>query len=161
MKRIALALLALLLFTGPVWATGSWSAVSWVANTGPSMKVLKATFTADSGDAGIPTKTLSATEYAQISRDGYSLCFVGHDPGSTGPTNGAWAIKLVGATTARLDISGGAASGLSSTVGQMFWAKDTGGTAGCQPVLENFAITITGNAVNSASATVYAVFFKP
>jgi hypothetical protein len=160
-KRIVLIVSLLVALAGPLYAAatpGSWTDFTFDSYFNGNMIVMKATFTA--GDAAaIPTKTPSTTEFNRIK--GYYLCYVGHMPGTTGPTNGAWDITLVGATTARLDISGTAASNLSSTVGQTYWVKDTGGTPGCQPILENFGIVITGNAVNSAVATVYLIFVKP
>lgn len=146
------------LTVGAAATPGSWTDFTFNSYFYGNVLVMKATFTA--GDAAaIPVKTPTDAEFAKI--QGYFLCYVGHDPGTTGPTNGAWDITLVGATTARLDISGGAATNLSSSVGQTYWVKDTGGTAGCQPILENFGITITGNAVNSAVATIYLIFVRP
>jgi len=163
MKKIALFAFAIFLMLSGVslavdssWTDGT---LAQIDNAGKFMK-LSYTFTAHSSTAAIITKTPSDDEYREIQAHPL-LCFVATDPGSTGPTNGAWDVTLVGATTANTDITGGAAANLSSTVGQIYQTKDAAGNYTCVPIIENFAITITGNAVNSATATVTLVFYKP
>lgn len=159
MKHIVLAIVVLFSITPCAFAAGTWTTVSWDEYLHEDIRVARATFTADASNASIPTLTFKDSDFNYIK--GYSLCYVGHDPGSTGPTNGAWDITVPGATTSDSDLSGGAAVNLSSTVGGTFWTKDTGGTVGCRPIREKPTVVITGNAVNSATATVYLWFYKP
>jgi hypothetical protein len=142
-----------------VLAVGTWSDATMSDQLNERVRELCYTFTADAAAATIPTKTPSAGEYAFIK--GYLLCYIKTDPGATGPTNGAWDVLFVGNTSAMADITGGAAANLSSTLGQIYQTKDSGGNAGCVPITENFAITITGNAVNSAVAQVCGIYYKP
>jgi hypothetical protein len=120
-----------------------------------------ATFTADAAAATVPAKTPSTAEYQQIYDNYTMLCFVRTDPGATGPTNGAWDVTLVGATTGDTDMTGGSAVNLSATLGQTVAVKSSNAVVICRPITENFAITITGNAVNSAVAEVCLLFGKP
>ena len=162
MKRflltIIIAALIIISFAAQGFSAGSWTPIKWLDRFNGGVLIAEATFTADASDAGIPTLTFSDVQFARISE--YSLCYVGHDPGTTGPTNGAWDITVPGATTGE-ELSGGAASNLSSTKGSTFWVKDGIGIAGCRPIREKPTVVITGNAVNSASATVYLWFYRP
>jgi hypothetical protein len=155
-----LILLGMLYIPQISFAVGTWT--DWVPEDvfkNGNVRIISATFVADGADATIPAKTLPIEIYNFIK--GYLMCFVAHDPAAVGPTNAAWDITAVGATSGTTDITGGAAANLSSTVGQIYQTKDTGSNQTCIPVIESFNTVITGNAVNSGSATVKYIFYKP
>jgi hypothetical protein len=162
MKKLSFltVLLLTLAISVPCFALGSWTAFTTTYPGRGQYMQMCATFTADAAAATIPTKTPSTAEYQKIYDDYLMFCYVKVDPGATGPTNGAWDVTLVGATTGDTDMTGASAQNFSSTVGKTVAVKDSNAVVICRPILENFAITITGNAVNSAIAEVCLIFEK-
>jgi hypothetical protein len=163
MKKLSFLIVLLLTLAISVscFAVGSWTDFTTTYPGRGTYMSMCATFTADAANATIPTKTPSTAEYQKIYDDYTMLCYVRTDPGATGPTNGAWDVTLVGATTGDTDMTGGSATNLSSTLGQTVAVKDANAVVICRPITENFAITITGNAVNSAVAQTCLLFKKP
>lgn len=161
-KTIVLVAVLLLALSGVCSAAGSgWTDFTTTYPGRGEYMSMCATFTADDTNASIPTKTPSTAEFDTIYNDYTLLCYARTDPGATGPTNGAWDVTLVGATTGDTDLTGGSAQNLSSTLGQTVAVKDSNAVVICRPITENFAITITDNAVNSATAEVCLIFKKP
>lgn len=150
MKKIMVVLigLALVCTTSLVWAAaGSWGTVSY-SGTGSetigNFKWIQWTFTASADNATIPTLTPSATDLKYMK--GFYLYAIETNPGSTGPTNGAWDVVVTDAQGLATTVSD-----RSSTATQISYAPGSG-----YYPFEGKAVTIdiTDNAVNSASAVV-------
>lgn len=106
------------------------------------------TFTADSG-AAMAEATLNPATYGIT---GWYLYEVEYDPGSTGPTNGAWDIDITD-SSGYLQSQNHLDDLSSSATGVYRFASST------YPMIWNaWTISIGDNAVNSATATIYLIF---
>ena len=155
MKRKILSLLLLLSLVFPVvsFAVDASATLGTVQRfkdpTGVFYRtIIPITFTANSGTAAMATYTLNpATHNIQ----GWYLYKVETDPGSTGPTNGAWDLDIT--DTRSFVVSRNLVDDRSSTATQ-----EVIFTSG-YPMIENsWSITIGDNAVNSAVVVVYLTF---
>lgn len=110
--------------------------------------VIPITFTANSGTAAEATYTLNPVTHGI---KGWYLYKVQTDPGTTGPTNGAWDLDI---TDAKSEVvSRNLVDDRSSTVTQTVYF-----TSGYPQILDTWSITIGDNAVNSAAVVVYLTF---
>lgn len=107
--------------------------------------VIPITFTANSGTAAMATYSLvPATHNIQ----GWYLWKVIVDPGTTGPTNGAYDVTITDANS--YVVSRNKLDNLSSTTTAEVFILDL--------ILDTWSITITDNAVNSGQAVVKLIF---
>ena len=152
-----LLLWVLLLWTSIGWcAEGYWNTATHDSVTADSqIRVITLSFVANTATAAIPTYTFTSSDKGFV--EGMFLYAVEADPGSTGPTNGAWDINVNDA--GGLNVLGGAADDLSATVTKMVIPKIDGTNYGSVPV-DGTAMTVTidDNAVNSAAATIKLYF---
>lgn len=145
-RKIAIFALMLALVPAYVMAAGSWSATSYstTLDSSSSFKWIQWTFTADADNASVPALSISATDLAYMKK--YFIYSIETDPGTTGPTNGAWDVVITDTLSYPVTVSN-----LSSSTSSKTYAPGGGyfpidGTA--------LTVTITDNAVNSASAVV-------
>lgn len=136
-------------------ADGYWGTTTYRSIRNKNVKVMTLTFTANTGDATIPDYTFTAADLAFV--EGMFLYFIQTDPGATGPSNGAWDVTIKDANA--YEILGNAADNLSSTLTQTNFPLFDG-TNISYPLMASTAYTITieGNAVNSATATIILYF---
>lgn len=110
--------------------------------------VVPITFTAD-GSAGEGTATLNPVTYGIR---GWYLWLVETDPGTPGPTNGAWDLDITNANS--FLVSQNLIDDRSSSATQQV----KGTTLGYPMITNTWSITIGDNAVNNAVAVVYLTF---
>jgi hypothetical protein len=160
MKKIILFAITILLFSHVnVWsAAGSWSTVTYsdkeVATIG-NIKSFTVTFTASSDNATVPNFVISAAAQPTLMNwiKGFYLYAVETDPGSTGPTNGAWDIAIN--DIHGMDILGGAGANRSSSSTQNIFPKFPQTGTGFPPLDgTTLTIVISDNAVNSATCSI-------
>lgn len=134
---------------------GSWGTPTYRSIRNKNVKIMTLSFIADSLAATIPIYTFSATDLAFV--EGMFLYCIQTDPGATGPTNGAWDVTIKDANS--YEILGNAADNLSSTLAQTNFPLFDGINIS-YPLMTSTAYTITieGNAVNSATATINLCF---
>lgn len=137
------------LFTGTAHAAGSVSS-SIAANGFNEVQVWTLTFTADASDGSIPSTTMTASELKNV--HGYYLYQIVTNPGSTAPTDN-WDVVVLNS------------DGVADVLGSQCLNRDTANSETCYPVnyyLVDDALTvaISGNSVNSATATVKIFFVK-
>ena len=163
MKRILLSLAVIAsLFGGTAWGAGTCtqSLNVYPSNTNSTVKTVTFVCTADGSDASYPSTALSNEFYNAVK--GWYLLSGSCLNGATGPTaSTAFFIS----TAKQSDLLGG--SGKSPTVTTAGVASkftpitDTVyATSGLVPITENFTLTSTGNAVNSAIVTLVFTFVK-
>jgi hypothetical protein len=107
--------------------------------------------------ATVTTTDLQDKNGDSIVFKGQEVVLVEIDPGSTGPTNGAWDLLLT--TDTGINILGDGAANLSSTVSVALKPEASGNTPiDTYPIWGNLAMSVTGNAVNNASFTIVITF---
>jgi len=153
MKRSLTLILAGLLIFAPLCAfaagTAALGAPERIQIDGRVQQVIiPITFTAD-GAAAEATYTLNPDTFRI---KGWYLLDVRTDPGTTGPTNGAWDLDITDANGWL--VSQNLIDDRSSTATQ----RVTGGALKYPTIWNNWSITIGDNAVNNAVATVYLIF---
>lgn len=155
MKMFFVALVAILLSffsTIPCFAAGTVVAgtPSWFVIGGQRQRlVLPITCTADALNATYPTLAIDPATYGI---KGWYLWLVETDPGTTGPTNGAWDLDITNAH-GFLE-SQNLIDDRSSTATQQV----RGVTLGYPQILNTWTLSLADNAVNSAVVVVYFTF---
>ena len=149
-KSLILGILGVLLVASQVFATGTYSMgnPSYVKVEGSIKRVvLPLTMTADSS-ASFAAYTLNPSTYGI---EGWYLYKVETDPGSTGPTNGAWDLDITDANG--FVVSRNLVDDRSSTATQ-----EVIFSSGYPIILGSWIVSVGDNAVNSASVVIYFTF---
>lgn len=163
-RKIGLMLWGVLLVAGEAWGgagtlatTQSRLSRNLGADASGQITKVSVTYTAHSTAENPDALTLSSAGIPDLS--GACLYQMVVNPGSTGPTGGAWDVTLADASGA--DITGGVLLDMSSSVtGQ--YVPLVGGAYGCRQYDGTaLTLTVTGNAVNSASAVIDFYFMRP
>ena len=153
MKRFLMILIGVFLLCPALsYAVGTVTGpVVTKATVGQTQRITLAyTFTADAG-AAMASATLNPETYKIA---GWYLYEVEVDPGSTGPTNGAWDFDITDARSyvvseARIDDK-------SSTATSIY--RFASSSTGYPMIRGTWTLSIGDNAVNNASVTVYLTF---
>jgi hypothetical protein len=157
MKRLLLVLALCLSLLIP---TLSFAAATAVVGTVEKASVnnrfqrvrIPITFTAHT-DATTTTATINPSTTAGISIKGWYLYSIETDPGSPGPTNGAWDLDVTDAKgyVVTRNLVDDRSSSATQTV--VF-------NTGYPMILDNWTVSIGDNAVNSAIVVVYLTFVE-
>lgn len=115
--------------------------------------VIPIVFTANSGTAAMATYTLDPSDH-NIS--GWYLWRIVSDPGSTGPSNGAWDLDISDAQS--LLVSRNLHDDKSSTLTQETIFSSQTYPLLFPMIVNTWSITIGDNSVNSAVVTIYLTF---
>lgn len=157
MKKFLLAILLLLAMAGSVWAAGASTTMSHTAysvNDEFKRCVVTLTFTADDTTAAFTSYVLAPTAltkvHANFGIQGWYLWKVRVNPGSTGPTNGAWDLDIT--NTSGYLVSRNLLDDQSATV--------TNEATIVAPFDETWTVSIADNAVNSATVVVKLIFLS-
>lgn len=159
MKKIFLAL-GLLLIWASVGLAATAGTITQTLDTNfiessRVSKVITFTCTASVDAATYPATALSTDNYNAVK--GYYLYKIVTNPGSTAPTDN-WDMTITDGDG--IDVLGGAGANRHTTTSQMFAPLLTTGVYFAQPVIDNWTLNISGNAVNSAGIVIKAIFVK-
>ena len=155
----SLFILTLLCFSClPCWAFVAGTALYGSTEGRVNRIRIPLTATATGGTPNFTSYALSPTAYTNIQLKygitGWYLYEVEIDPGTTGPTNGAWDLDITDANG--YVISTTSLDNLSSTATDIYrWAESS---TGYPQIWGTWTISIGDNAVNDASVTVYLTF---
>jgi hypothetical protein len=139
MKRIALMVLAVVLFAGQSWAAG-WSTTSFLSVK--NKIVMELTWVA-AANGSVETFDISNTDLKE-----YYLMLVVTDPGATAPT----ANYDIVINDSYGDVLGGALANRSASATERFESLI--------PYSEDWTIVITNNSVDSATGKIILTFAK-
>jgi hypothetical protein len=147
LKTIAIVLLGLVMMATSAYAAGSVTPTGPVKVSGAetSYYYLKWEWVADSGDASVPTDTISGIM-------GYVVRVI-TDPGATAPTDD-YDIELKDAYGC--DVMGGGLADRDTANTEQAMPIIGGSSTGAL-VLDTLQLNITGNSVNSATGTVWVL----
>jgi hypothetical protein len=155
MKKNVVLIAALLALLAPAasFAAGSCTQTllgrATLHGSGAEMVVVKVACTADAADGSIPATTVSGV--------GGNLQAVFVDMGATAPTSAAYDVLVKATSMADADLLGGAGANLTTTADQ--WVTPlVGNVYAPAPFYGDLSVAHTGNAVNSATPTVYMFF---
>jgi len=154
MKKGLMVFVALLLVVaGQAWAVGTCTVGSPVRGilhgSGTGSIMVAVTCVADASAATIPD--------AAVTSVGGNLLAVFMDWGATAPTSGAYDIYVKADSMASADLLGGLGVNLVTTA-DLWITPKVGEVYVPAPFVGNLTISQAGNAVNSATPTIYLVF---
>ena len=168
MKKILLALLMVVLFAVPVFATPAGDssctatvATSFTANDRiPDAETVIVTLacTGDSGDGSFPSTVVALTPSATTTKPynlyGYYLYQVGRKPGGTQPT-ASYTVTITDTRSFAIDLALLTSNGSASAAQLTLIANSTTG----YPVVRSaLTVAITGSTVHSAGITLDLIF---
>lgn len=155
MRRAIWMVVVLLALAGKAGAAGSCASSGLeraiLNGTGTDMIMASVSCTADAADGSIPDVTLQSV-------GGY-LVAVCVDMGATPPTSETYDIYVKADAIADIDLLGGNGVNLTTTADLCFPPKH-GGVFLSAPFAGSLTVSQSGNAVNSATPTIYLLFDK-
>jgi hypothetical protein len=149
MKRLFCILLFLVIFPIKAMAVGSWATATYEDGGPSNTRRIILTWTADAAAATVPNYSFTATDLAFCS--GYNLYMIVTDPGATAPTDN-YDITILDQYA--VDVSGGELANRDTANTEQVVPAVGAGVGGRTLDGGAMTVTVSGNAVNSATGRI-------